>query len=287
MLAGGLFFVLGRLALKAGARGRAALGDLLAGLYPPPVARWLDGLSSVLLAAGLVVVAAAGGSVLQQLVGIPAPLAALATLLGVAAVAARGARGVLSANVALVPLLLAVTAVVALASPHTFLGAPESGWWLSAGLYVSYNLFTGLVVLLALGAGLPGGVGATRAAALGAGLLTVLALAIHTALLAAPIDRAAELPLLALARHLAGPWWVADAVAMYAALVTTGVAQAFALAARHGRPVLRWAWLLWPLTWVGFAGWVRWGYPVMGLVALSYVGPLMAARRPAGPQHPS
>lgn len=286
LVAGGLFFALGRLALKAGAEGRDTLPRLLASLYRPPASRWLDRASSALLAAGLVVVAAAGGSVLHQLVGLPVPLLSLATLLSVVAVAGRGARGVLSANVVLVPILLAVTVVVALGSPRTWVGTPTSGWWLSAALYVSYNLFTGLVVLLALGAGLPHGAGATRAAALGAGLLTGMALAIHTALLGAPAGRAAELPLLVLAQRLAGPWWAADALAMYGALFTTGVAQAFGLAVRHGRPVLRWAWMLWPLSWVGFAGWVRWGYPLMGLAALAYVRPLLAQSRRAGPQHP-
>ncbi|MDA8198095.1 MAG: hypothetical protein M0Z54_01515 [Thermaerobacter sp.] len=284
VLSGALFFLLGRWALLAGARGRVTLPNLLAGHYRPPVAAWLDRAASVLLAAGLVVAAAAGGSVLQQLAGIPAPLASLATLIGVVLVAARGSSAVLSANAVLVPALLLVTAVVAGRSPHTLVGVATPGWWLSAGLYVSYNLFTGLVVLLALGATLPAGRGATRAAALGAGLLTALGLAIHSALLAAPAQRTVDLPLLALAQQVPGPWWLASASAMYAALFTTGVAQAFALATRHGRGVIRWAVLLWPLSWLGFAGWVRWGYPVMGVVALWYVWPLVCLRQtPAGP----
>lgn len=284
VLAGALLFLVGRGALLAGARGRTTLPTLLAGHYRPPAAGWLDRAASVLLAAGLVVVAAAGGSVLHQLTGVPAPAASLATLIGVALVAARGSSAMLSANAVLVPALLLVTAVVAGASPHTLVGVSTPGWWLSAGLYVSYNLFTGLVVLLALGARLPEGRGATRAAALGGCLLTALGLEIHSALLAAPAARTLDLPLLALAQRVPGPWWLADAAAMYAALFTTGVAQAFALAMRHGRGMIRWAVLLWPLSWLGFAGWVRWGYPVMGVLALWYVWPLIG--RPPRPRRP-
>ncbi len=278
VLSGALFFLLGRGALLAGARGRVTLPDLLAGWYRPSATGWLDRAASVMLAVGMVVVAAAGGSVLHQLVGVPTPVGSLATLGGVVLVAGRGSGAVLSANALLVPALLVVTAVVVAGSAKSLAGVSTPGWWLSAGLYVSYNLFTGLVVLLALGATLPDGRGATRAAALGAGLLTALGLGIHSALLAAPAQRTLDLPLLALAQRVSGFWWLADAIAMYAALFTTGVAQAFALATRHGRGVIRWAVLLWPLSWLGFAGWVRWGYPVMGVLALWYVWPLVRAR---------
>ena len=277
VLSGALFFLLGRWALLAGARGHVTLPDLLDGHYRPAAAGWLDRAASVLLAVGMVVMAAAGGSVLRQLVGIPTPVGSFATLGGVVLVAARGPGAVLSANALLVPALLLVTVVVAAASSHSLVGGSTSGWWLSAGLYVSYNLFTGLVVLLALGATLPDGRGATRAAALGAGLLTALGLAIHAALLAAPAQRALDLPLLALAQRVSGFWWLPAAAALYAALFTTGVAQAFALVTRHGRRAIRWAVLLWPLSWLGFAGWVRWGYPVMGVLALWYVWPLLSA----------
>lgn len=278
LLSGALFFLFGRWALLAGAGGRATVPDLLAGHYGRAGRMWLDRAASVLVAAGLVVMASAGGSVLQHLLGLPAPLGSLVTLGGVVVVADRGSAAVLSANALLVPALLLATLAVAAGAPHTLAGVSTPGWWMSATVYVSYNLFTGLVVLLALGAALPGGRGATRAAALGAGLLTALGLAIHSALLAAPAARALDLPLLALAQRVAGPWWVADAVAIYAALFTTGVAQAFALAARHGPRRMRWALLLWPLSWLGFAAWVQWGYPVMGIVALGYVWPLVHVR---------
>lgn len=277
-LSGALLFLLGRSALLAGARGRVALPELLASRYRPAVARWLDRAASVLLVVGLVAVTAAGGSVLHLLLGVPAPVASLPTLAGVVLVAERGSGAVLRANALLVPALLLVTVVVTAGAPHTLVGVSTPGWWLSTGLYVSYNLFTALVVLLALGAALPEGRGATRAAALGAGLLTALGLAIHSTLLAVPGQQALELPLLALARHLAGPWWLADTITMYAALFTTGVAEAFGLATRHGRRATRWAVLLWPLTWLGFAGWVRWGYSVMGVLALWYVWPLVRPR---------
>jgi uncharacterized membrane protein YkvI len=279
VVAGALFFVLGRLALLAGAAGDRDLPRLLRRTYSDRATRWLDAASSLLLVVGLVVVAAAGGSVLRALLGWPLPLGTFVTLGVVLLVAAGGSEAVLGANTILVPMLLAITVGVALFSPRAWSGPPAAGWWMSAVLYVSYNLFTGLVVLLTIGATLPKGRGATAAAGLGAGLLTLMALLIHGAILGASLKRLPDLPMLVLAHRISGPWAAADSLALYAALGTTGVAEAYALAARYGpRRIWMGLWL-WPLSWIGFAEWVAWGYPAMGAFALAYVWPLMARRR--------
>lgn len=279
LMAGLLFWGLGRGALLAGAGGASTIPDLLQHAYPRLLVRWLDGLSSALLAVGLVAVAAAGGGVLALMLGIPAFVGAALTLAAVVVAGSRGSTALLGINLWLVPALLVITVGVAVASPYRWTAPALTGqggsWWLSASLYVSYNLFTGLVVLLGLG----GSVGRTRTATMAAGfgalVLTSLALAIHGAILGAALTRVPDLPLLVVAHHLSGVWWAADAVALYAALFTTGVAETYALTRRYGRQVAWWGVILWPLSWMGFADWVRIIYPVMGLAALTYVWPLL------------
>lgn len=278
-IAGLLFWLLGRRALLVGARGASTLPELLQHTYPRPVVRWLDSLSSALLAVGLVAVAAAGGGVLALMLGIPAFVGAALTLAAVLVAGSRGSTALLGINLWLVPTLLLITVGVAAASPYRWTASPLNvhggAWWLSASLYVSYNLFTGLVVLLGLGESVGSAPTATLAAGLGALVLTVLALAIHGAILGAELSRVADLPLLVLAHHVSGVWWAADALALYAALFTTGVAETYALTQRYGPQVVWWGIILWPLSWMGFADWVRIIYPVMGVAALTYVWPLL------------
>jgi uncharacterized membrane protein YkvI len=277
LVAGAAFWVLGARALELGRSGIADFGTLIATTYPPRGAAVLDRLAGLFLAAGLVVVTAAGGEALQALAGMPAPLGGLLTLILMVAVAARGSAGLLRANTLLVPILVAIAVLMALNAPGTFTGRGQSGWWVSAALYVSYNLFTGLLVLLGLGRELRSSREAWGAAAVGALVLTALGLVLHRAILAGALPAVAgppSLPLLDVARRLGGLWPLLYGLALYAALFTTGVAEAYALFQRYGARA--WGTVgLWPLSLVGFAGLVARLYPAMGVLAISFWWPLL------------
>jgi uncharacterized membrane protein YkvI len=267
------FWWLGYRALAVGAR-RTALPGLLARVYPRRAAALMDRLLLLFMGAGLLVVAAAGGALLHDLLGWPAELASAVTLTFVLAVATFGDEGILAANTVLVPFLTLVTLHVAWSAPGTLQGPSTGTWWLSAMLYVSYNLFTGLVVLLALGERLPTPRDRLLAAGVGAGVLGLLALVLHRALLAMP-GTPGDLPVLAMADRLGDGWPFWYGLALMAALVTTGIAEAFTIKERAG---LRPMWLslvLWPLTIFGFQRLVAALYPMMGILAILFWWPLL------------
>ncbi len=273
VLAAGVgFAVLGALALAAGASGTTNFEALLHSLYPRSAVGILSLGGTLFLGIGLVVVTAAAGQAVQDVTGLNAHLMALASLIGILWVARRGADGVMRASWILVPLLLVIAVAVALLSPGRTVAAGAGGWWVSAGLYVSYNLFTGLMVLLGLGPRLAHRREAWWAAGIGAALLTATALVLHRAVLA--MDFIGAFPLLDAAHRLGGLWPLLYAAALYAALFTTGVSEAFALSERFGAKA--WVALLaWPASWMGFAVLVGGLYPVMGALAVLFWLPLL------------
>jgi uncharacterized membrane protein YkvI len=193
-------------------------------------------------------------------------------------VATAGAQGVLRVNLILVPLLVVVTMIVALMAP-TLPSADHSapGWWISAGLFVSYNLFTGLVVLLGLGQQVSSGLESGLASGLAAIVLTALALVVHRALLS--YGGETDIPLFWAAQSLGGGWPHLFGGALYAALFTTGVAEAFALQQRYGTRALAWSLGLWPFSWLGFSTLVAILYPIMGAFAVLFWLPLLCSVR--------
>lgn len=276
LLAGVLFWEVGRRALNAGRLGLWDFRRLLSAGYPPRVVEGLDAVITAFLAVGLVVVIAAGGAAMRGLLGWPERWGSLATLIAICLAASRGVSGVLGANTLLVPFLLLVTLAVALFSPGRLTAGGVPGWWLSAGLYVSYNLFTGLVVLLGLGNKVSSARAAGGAALAGALMLTAMALAIHRAVLG--VGDVGDLPLMQASSALGGPWPVLYGGALLAALFTTGVGQAFGLVQRYGPNALMAILCLWPLSWLGFASLVAYMYPVMGAVSIVFLVPLFRPR---------
>ena len=273
------FWVLGYRALTAG-RGHAGLGPFLAAAYPSGGAGVLELLMMAFLAAGLLVVAAAGGTLLSALGACPLPVGSAAILVAALAIAAYGADGMLKAHAVLVPFLVGTTLLVAVRAPGRW-GAPGiHGWWLSSLLYVSYNLFTGLVVLLAMGARLPTAAERRRAAGAGAALLGLLALALDRALLGLP-HAPGDLPVMEMAGMQGGAWPALYAVALLAAIVTTGAAEAFPLRERLGSRRLWWLLLIWPATLLGFQGLVAALYPVLGALAVLFWWPLLLRAKQA------
>ncbi|MCY0878132.1 MAG: transporter [Firmicutes bacterium] len=284
-VAGALFLFLGYLALERGRREQPeGLAPLLANVYPWWAVRGAEGLSLAFLVIGLAVVAAGGGAAMAGLFQWPPWLGGWVTLALVIVLTARGTRAILQANAVLVPFLLVMVAAVAARAalspipPGRMSG--DSSWLLSALLYVSYNIFTGIMVLVGVGAHLRSRWESAAAAAGGAFLLTVMAYLEHRALLVA--GGSGALPLVSLARALHPVVGMLFAASLWVALYTTGVAEAYALRAQAGR------WWLGAMAVAGAMGLIAFDrlvaslYPAMGLLAVVVWIPLLL---PKGNRH--
>ncbi len=274
LLAGILFFLIGWRALEQGRRhfgnpalGRGGLGGVT------------EGLTLAFLVVGLGVVVAGGAATMHQLIGVSLWLGSGLTLALILVVVFRGAQAVMWVNTVVVPYLMVLTVVVALVYvPRGTSLAPRSsatphGWALSALLYVSYNVFTAILVLFTLGRSLPSRRSSGLAALLGAILLTGMAWLEHRVLLGLPV--VGDLPLLDTARRIHPTLGILFGVSLWLALITTGVAEAFAFVQRVGR-----GWGLGligvlPVTFFGFQGLVATLYPLMGGVAVMIWAPLL------------
>lgn len=277
-LAGAAFFGLGYRALQYGASGVDDFRELLALRYPRHAVKVLEGLAAAFLMGGIVVVGAGAGAAARSLFHVPASVGSFLMLGVIVFVTKRGAAGLLAANAVLVPLLVVVSLSVALGTGGRLSGAGLPHWWLSSLLYVSYNLFTGLLALLGLGRLLSSRRERLLAALLGAGLLVIMALVLHRALLGEG-GSIGPLPVLDLARRLGTVWATGYGVALVAALVTTGVAEAFSLGERFGTERLYWLLALWPFTWIGFERLVTDFYPIMGVLSVLIWWPILIRRR--------
>lgn len=253
----------------------AGLCRNLAGRLGAPV----EAILTLFLFAGLSVMLAAGATVIT----LHTPLSYPASLLAMAGITLAsivfGARGLAAVNNWLVPYLGVAMAAVALLTvrrggpivlpPPT--AAPPRLLW-SLALYVGYNLITGVAVLVSLPPAAP----RQRAAgAIFGGCVLGLLAALGTAAVA---TRGADvagmpLPLLTLAGELGHGWGIAYVPAIFAAILTTAVGDAFALAQRL-TPTRPWLSgllalvLALPLANQGFANLVDHGYPFLGLIGL-------------------
>lgn len=249
LLATLLFCVLGISAMNLGRRRRAETHrEILHHILGAPLARIMDGAITVFLGITLTVMIAGGGAIFAQQFGAPFPLGTLFTAVLAGATIMAGMRGVISANAVVVPLLtLAVLGLVAASLQHHGLGealgaltpnaalAPARSWWMSALLYVSYNLVLSLSVLGPLGAEVD-----DRQSLLWGGLLGGLALGLMAAgmMLAVSVhlpEAAVEIPMLYLTRfHGRFVQWF-YALVLWAEIYTTAVACAYGFAGRLGQ----------------------------------------------------
>ncbi len=274
LVAGLLFYVIGWRALEQGRRGVVAASSPK-GMYGGT----REGVTLAFLVTGLGVVVAGGGATVHQLVGVPTWVGSSITLMLILLVVFFGVQLMMLVNTIVVPYSMLLTLVVAwiyvprgTSWAKTSLVTPH-GWPLSALLYVSYNIFTAILVLFAVGGSLPSRRDTGRAALLGAILLTAMALLEHRVLLGLPT--VGDLPLLEAARHIHSTLGLLFGISLWTALFTTGIAEAFAFVDRVGR---RWGVGLigtLPLSFCGFQGMVAMLYPLMGGVASLIWVPLL------------
>ncbi len=277
-LAGLTFLILGRAALETGRRGVAHFSAFVSQVY----GRYgvaLEYVVTLVLALGVGVVAVGGGAALSDMTHWPKPLAGLLVLGSVLLTASFGNNTVVRVNSIVVPYLLMLTITLAL-WPHAYASAAHVDprfWWLSALLYVSYNLFTGMMALLGLGSMLKSGQETWRAALLAAVLLTGVAFLEHRILLR--IGDVGDLPMMTVASAVGGPMRLLFGVSLLAAMYTTGLGQAFALVNRYGRLRSQWLWLSGAMMGWPFQTLVSSLYPLLGVVSVAFWAPLLLPRR--------
>jgi uncharacterized membrane protein YkvI len=277
-VAGLLFGILGFFALERGRRGHATgFGDLYKQAYPPLVVTLAEGLTTAFLVIGLGVVASGAGATSAQMARLPPLVGAIGTIALVVVVVALGTDWVLKVNVGLIPyLVLLVLATAALSWTHPVVAvapAPRGSWFFSALLYLSYNIFTGIMVLLGIGRRLRSARQSAMAAGSAALLLSLLALAEHHTL--QTLETIGALPLVDVAFRLSPAWGALFGVCLWVALFTTGVAQAYALQQQFGRQSF---WLVMATSVFGlirFQDLVQRLYPIMGMVAVILWIPLV------------
>ncbi len=282
----GLFFaLLGYLALERGRRGQvSSFGELLASLYPLWMVRVGEGVTTAFLVVGLGVVAAGGGAALGDLSQTPIVVGAMLTCGLIIWVVGRGTSAVVQANIVLVPYLIVLVLAVAMMSwshPVRLTVVPSKGWALSAFLYLSYNIFTGIMVLIGLGTRLSTRRESLGAALLGGGVLSLLALLEHHALMR--VGNPGDLPMVDLASALHPVWGRFYAVSVWVALFTTGVADAYALRAQYGRRIMWLVGTTFFFSFLGFQRLVALLYPLMGVIAVMLWAPLVYQRKRSVP----
>lgn len=274
-LAGVLFWVLGAAALERGRLGTAHFGLFLSEAYGrlSPVFEWV---TALFLVVGLGIVAAGGGSALHSLLpAVPSPWGGVAVLGLILISAMAGPQALIRINLLVVPYLACLVLWVAWAhrGSAAYRVSEPHGWWFSALLYVSYNLFTGMTALLALGPGLPNRRASWRAAGLGAVVLTVVAWLEHRVLLGLPVVDA--LPMLDAASSVGGPYRMLYAASLLGAMFTTGLGEAFAWISRYGRVRGQWLWSAALLIGWPFPTLVAAIYPALGVVSVAFWLPLL------------
>lgn len=241
--------------------------------------RRLGGIYDLLLTGflfiGLAIMLSGSGRILEEW-GLPQPLGPWAMVLLVGGITAIGNQGLLRASLILVPALLAgslaVLCLCAASPARGILHAPAfPPWWLAALLYVSYNMGLAIGVLTSLAdevprrrarlAGLLGGLG--LGAALEASTLTLL-------LTANPYG---EFPLLDAAALGGSLFQGGYALILWAAMLTTALANANALAGRLTFLKAQWRGVALclaahPWTTVGFSRLIALFYPLYGYLGL-------------------
>ena len=276
--AGFMFAVLGYLAFERGRRMQvSSYRELLGSLYPPGMVRATETMISAFLFVGLGIVSSAGGADVAQLTGLPMVLGGVITTLGVVAVAAKGIRGVIRLNTLLIPYLVVMILTIAVlnwsAPALVEASAPRQGWLVAAGLYFSYNIFTAIMMLVGVGRTLTSFRQSLWGALLGAGLLSLLALAEHHLLMTLP--RIGTLPLVDAAWGIHPVWGFLFGIGLWVALFTTGIAEAYVLTEQYGKKVLWWVTATFLLGLIRFDDLVALLYPVMGMVAMVLWIPLV------------
>jgi uncharacterized membrane protein YkvI len=239
-LAGLLFGVLGFLALKLIRDYRIesyqALFRILLG---PSLGRALEFVVTLFLFAGLVIMLAGSGAIFEEYFNLSPTFGIILTSFAVILALSSKGEGVMWINTVLIPLKFVICISVSIAV--LFLGnnldysitlAPtiQRPWFISAILYVSFNLTFALVVLSSLGKELSGNI---KGGVLGGIGLGVFALAIGSSLLRYyPAVTEYQVPMVFVASQIGKGMGILYLMVLWFAMITAAVGNAFSFVKR-------------------------------------------------------
>lgn len=286
IISSAVFSIVGAIALEKGRHGITDFGHLLTNVYSPAMARIGEGMTDVFLLLGLTVVVAGGGSTLASFHVNPW-IGKIFTLGLILYVGYWGVEGITKANSVIVPYLILITLLTSLLSPSSSplaLTIRQPGaWLLSAVLYVSYNLFTAVMVLLGLGSKMHSSREAWYAATLGGIILGLLLTLEHHVLVG--LSHVNDLPMLWVAYRINTYLGILYGASLWLALLTTGIGIVFVFRERYGKRNLILLWIVLALTQWSFQALVKNLYPVMGSLAIMLWLPLFVSSRGADNRH--
>lgn len=239
LVAGSGFMLVGMLIFRLAAHYRVnSYHEFLAFLLGKKAGTVVDGWLSLYLFAGLVIMLAGCGAAFQEYFALPAWMGVLSSTLILLCVLLAQREGVLAFNSLLVPAMILGILIVAgsawqggtrFSFPDGMTG--DGSWLLSALLYVSYNMISGMVILVSF-ANTHRHEG-TRAVLLGGILLGMLAWLLCAVLLEHhQVVEQVEVPLLYLARQQSFPVGLGYAVVLWLAMLTSAMVDAMGLALR-------------------------------------------------------
>lgn len=282
VVAGIGFMILGVLIFQLAADHRiTSYHELLRLLLGNRVGRWADICLSLFLFAGLVIMLAGCGAVFKEYFSLPAWMGVLISTLVLLCALLAHREGVLAFNSVLVPVMITgmlVVAVLTWEGQYTLSYSENihrnTAWLLSGLLYVSYNMISGLVILVSFtGSHYREGTGA---ALLGGFILGALAWLLCGVLLQNyQLVYQLEVPLLFLARRENFLLGMGYAVVLWLAMVTTAMVNGVALALRLAGKIISYPVMVMmllitagSLSHIGFSLLIKTLYPFFGYLNL-------------------
>lgn len=263
-------------------------GEFLLTLCGPKLGMLLDSFVSLFLLGGLCVMIAGGGAVFSEHLGLPYTVGILFTAFLVIVIVFFGLAGVMVANAFIVPVMVGATILV------SFLAVREKGfalpqlhhpnWFLSALLYVSYNMTLAVGVLVPLGKNVRGEKQLYLGGIFGGILLGIMILANNLSLAVYyPTVTNYQIPMLYVAGHYGLPLHYLYILVLWLEMVSTAIGNAYGLAKKlegivsvgYRKIVLFLVVLILPCSYLGFANLVSWLYPLFGYLSLVFLSFLL------------
>ncbi len=291
LMAGGLFALLGFGALMIIKQHRInSYQELFLILLGRRLGAVCEILITVFLFAGLVIMLAGSGAVFQEYFGLAPTLGILLTSLAVWIALASKGEGVMWINTVLIPLKLLICVAVSFAvlsavppqvDAVSSLRVPSRPWFISAVLYVSFNMTFALVVLASLGREIRGNVAGGALGGIGLG---IFALAIGLALFRYyPAVGGYQVPMVHIAFRVSPQMGIFYLLVLWFAMITAAVGNAFSFIKRVTRlsavpyqaASLAALGAAVPLAHFQFSSLVAVVYPLFGYIGLLTLGPLI------------
>lgn len=274
----------------------SSYGELVHMLFGEKIAKILDKLISSVLIIGFTVMLVGSGAIFNEQWGINNNITILITLLAVAGAILAGGKGVLWINSVLIPFLVITALIISLSIlylPDDLLpsqvstveisaGLASNNWIVAAALYVAYNMILGIVILSSLEQ--VNSANAMLGTTLGGLSLGVMGFFKVAALLVFfPQILLYQIPMLYLASQISNSITYVYTIALWFAMVTTAVANAYGIVIRlstntrlsYLQSLIIVMLLPLPFTQFSFSTLVGSVYPLFGYVGLFLVGAIL------------